>query len=243
MAHSESLVMMGSGDRNRRCTCQVHVIRGEASSEVNGAAGDTTAVVQAHDVDRLADRVAPKKVARRKAGAAQRRLNNWKERVMGSADDPQGAPMSKAQDVAHSTGDLAGQAQDAVRNTADQVGRSVKEAPDRMTKQTQASPPAAGVIAFGAGMLAAALLPATEAEERIGSQLREHSGELLQPVKETAQEVAQDLKTRDTPALYGRRGIRQEHGAGRHRSCQRAGSGFGIRGGDGTTRCGQGRRP
>lgn len=166
---------------------------GTDPEELKNEVDDTRARL-AHDVDRLADRVAPKKVARRKAGAAQHRLNGWKERVMGSADDPQGAPMSKAQDVAQSTGDIAGQTQDAVRNTADQVGRSVKEAPGRMTEQTQGSPLAAGVIAFGAGMLAAALLPATEAEERIGSQLREHSGELLQPVKETAQEVAQDLK-------------------------------------------------
>ncbi|MFJ4126504.1 hypothetical protein ACIP3U_35015 [[Kitasatospora] papulosa] len=40
----------------------------------------------------------------------------------------------------------------------------------------------------------AALLPSSEAEARIGSQLREHSNELPKHAEETAQEVAQDLK-------------------------------------------------
>lgn len=156
---------------------------------------DDTRARLAHDVDRLADRVAPKKVARRKAHAAQHRLTGVKERVMGSADHSTGAqPGQKAQDLAQSAGDVAGDAQETVRHTADQVSRSVKEAPGQVTKQTQGSPLAAGIIAFGAGMLAAALLPVSEEEERIGSQLREHSDELLKPAKETAQEVAQDLK-------------------------------------------------
>jgi len=64
----------------------------------------------------------------------------------------------------------------------------------RVTQQTQGSPVAAGIIAFGAGMLAAALLPTTGAEERVGAQLREHSDELLEPVKHTAQDVAQEVK-------------------------------------------------
>ncbi|MFH9613500.1 DUF3618 domain-containing protein [Streptomyces pratensis] len=149
----------------------------------------------AHDVDRLADKAAPAKVARRKADAAQHRLTGLKERVMGSADRTPGAEAGrKAQNVAQSAGDAAGQAQDVVRETAGRAGQSVRDAPDQVVRQTQGSPLAAGVIAFGAGMLAAALLPASAAEERIGSQLREHSDELLQPAKETAQDVAQDLK-------------------------------------------------
>lgn len=147
-----------------------------------------------HDVDRLADKVAPGKVARRKADATQHRLSSLKERVMGATDRTGVQPGQKAQDLAESAGDAAGQAGDTVRHTADQVGRSVQEAPRQVTRQTQGSPLAAGIIAFGAGMLAAALLPASETEERVGSRLREHSDELLQPAKQTAQEAAQDLK-------------------------------------------------
>lgn len=85
--------------------------------------------------------------------------------------------------------DTADQAGDAVKHAAHQAGRSAREAPDRITRQTEGSAVAAGIIAFGAGVLAAALLPATDAEEHVGAQLGEHSDELLAPVKQTAQDV------------------------------------------------------
>ncbi|WP_299531797.1 DUF3618 domain-containing protein [uncultured Streptomyces sp.] len=162
----------------------------ELKAEVEG-----TRARLAHDVDRLADKVAPGKVARRKAGAAQHRLTGLKERVMGVTDGtPTARAGQKAQDLAGSAGDAAGQAGDAARQTADQVGQAVREAPAQLTRQTQGSPLAAGVIAFGAGMLAAALLPASEAEERAGAKLREHSDELLGPARQTAQDAAQEIK-------------------------------------------------
>ncbi|MEW1614818.1 MULTISPECIES: DUF3618 domain-containing protein [unclassified Streptomyces] len=144
----------------------------------------------ARNVDRLADKVTPGKAARRKADATQQRLSRMKERVMGAASDTKDATTSGTQGLT----DTAGQAGEAVRSTADQVGRSVRQAPDQLTRQTQGSPVAAGIIAFGAGMLVAALLPTTAAEERVGAQLRDHSDELLEPAKQTAQEVAQDIK-------------------------------------------------
>ncbi|MEW2066880.1 DUF3618 domain-containing protein [Streptomyces sp. NPDC007346] len=159
---------------------------GTQPDELKSDVEDTRAHL-AHNVDRLADKVTPGKVARRKADATQRRITRVKERVMGAASDTTSAG---TQGVA----DTAEQAGEAVRQTADQVGRSVRQAPDRITRQTQGSPVAAGIIAFGAGMLAAALLPTTDAEERVGAQLREHSDDLLEPMKQTAQDVAQDVK-------------------------------------------------
>ncbi|MYT80911.1 Protein of unknown function (DUF3618) [Streptomyces sp. MnatMP-M77] len=148
---------------------------------------ESTRAHLAHNVDRLADKVTPGKVARRKAGNAQRRITRVKERVMGAAS---GNAASGTQGVA----DTAGQAGEAVKHTVEQVGHSVRETPEQVTQQTQGNPVAAGIIAFGAGMLAATLLPTTDAEERVGAQLREHSDELLEPVKQTAQDVAQDVK-------------------------------------------------
>lgn len=156
----------------------------------------------AQDVDRLADKVAPGKVARRKADATHHRLTGLKERVMGVTDSKPAARAGEtAHDLAHSAGDAAEQAGESVRRTADQVGQSVREAPAQVTRQTQGSPLAAGVIAFGAGMLAAALLPASKAEERIGSQLRDHSDELLQPAKETAQDLKEGMRGPATEAV------------------------------------------
>ncbi|MEU1087950.1 DUF3618 domain-containing protein [Streptomyces sp. NPDC005576] len=165
---------------------------GTEPDELKNEVDDTRARL-ARNVDRLADRATPKKIARRKADAAQHRLAGVRERVMGVAGTAGEQTGQKARGLAESAEGSVSDAGDAVRRTADQVGQTVRAAPDRVTRQTQGSPLAAGVIAFGAGMLAAALLPASEAEERLGSRLREHSDELLQPAKETAQGAAQEI--------------------------------------------------
>jgi ElaB/YqjD/DUF883 family membrane-anchored ribosome-binding protein len=177
----------------------------------------------ARNVDLLAERVAPRRVARRKAHSAQNRLRGIKEHVMGSGKDSRSSLSSTAHDVAGSAGQSAGQvgekametagrardtaagmAQDTAdrakekadkaKGKAGQLGSAAQHAPARMRAQTQGSPLAAGVIAFGAGMLAAAFLPASKAEERVGEQLKEHSGELLEPVKQTAHDMQEGMR-------------------------------------------------
>ncbi|MEV8533229.1 DUF3618 domain-containing protein [Streptomyces sp. NPDC051211] len=141
----------------------------------------------ARNVDRLADKMTPRKVARRKVDSMRHRVSGVKERVMGTAHD-----------AAQGTSGSLHQATDSIADTAKEAGSNVQEAlqqaPTQIRRQTQGSPLAAGLIAFGAGMLAAALLPTTEAEERAGQQLREHSDELLEPVKQTALQAAQEVR-------------------------------------------------
>ncbi|MEU4358279.1 DUF3618 domain-containing protein [Streptomyces virginiae] len=139
------------------------------------------------NVDRLADRMTPRRMARRKVDSMRDHVSGVRERVMGTA-----------QDAAHGTSASLHQAADSVTGTAKEIGgdvqQAVQQAPVRMKRQTQGSPLAAGLMAFGAGMLAAALLPTTEVEEQAGRQLREHSDELLEPVKETALHAAQEVR-------------------------------------------------
>ncbi|WP_371484199.1 hypothetical protein [Kitasatospora sp. NBC_00315] len=52
---------------------------------------------------------------------------------------------------------------------------------------------AVGIVAFGAGLLAAALLSASEVEQQGVAKLREH-GHLLEPGKQAAFEAAQDVR-------------------------------------------------
>ncbi|MER5634654.1 DUF3618 domain-containing protein [Streptomyces nitrosporeus] len=166
---------------------------GSQPDELKAEVEDTRAHL-ARDVDRLADRVAPGKVARRKAGAARHRLTGVRERVMGAAGSARDATAENAQSLSESASGAAEQARETARHAAGQVGGTVRSAPGQVTEQTQGSPLAAGVIAFGAGMLAAALLPTTAAEERAGAQLRDHSDELLGPVRQAAQEAGQEVK-------------------------------------------------
>jgi hypothetical protein len=148
----------------------------------------------ARNVDLLAEKVTPSKVARRKADAAHNRLAGIKERVMGSANNTRNDVQGSAHGAADAASRTTEQTRETVRRRAGQVSDTVQQTPDLVKERTQGSPVAAGIIAFGAGMLAAALLPPTAAEQRVGEKVRAHSDGLLQPMKETAQGVAQDLK-------------------------------------------------
>jgi hypothetical protein len=61
----------------------------------------------------------------------------------------------------------------------------------RGARPTQGNPVAAGVIAFGVGLLAASLILATGAEEKAGQQLKDNAGDLIEPVRQPLVESAQ----------------------------------------------------
>jgi glutamate synthase domain-containing protein 1 len=95
---------------------------------------------------------------------------------------------------------MASSAGDAARGAADRIQR----APDALAEQTRGNPLAAGLIAFGAGMLVATAFPRTRAEERVvdsaapafetaKQELREGGRELATGAKEHAQEAAQHV--------------------------------------------------
>ena len=80
-----------------------------------------------------------------------------------------------------------------VEEKAHDAADAVRSAPQAVATQTQGNPLAAGIIAFGVGMLAATLMPVTEAERRAGQELREHSGDLTEKVKDVAGDLKDDL--------------------------------------------------
>ncbi|MFC4066203.1 DUF3618 domain-containing protein [Actinoplanes subglobosus] len=112
------------------------------------------------DVDRLADRASPGRVA-------QRRWQSVKEKVMGSADH--------------------------VRQLAGDSTGAVRGAPQAAIAQAQGNPLAAGIIAFGAGLLAATLIPVSDTERRAGQQLKDGGGDLTDKAKDIATEIKDDL--------------------------------------------------
>ncbi|MEU7903446.1 DUF3618 domain-containing protein [Actinoplanes sp. NPDC049118] len=134
------------------------------------------------DVDRLAEKTSPKRVA-------QRRWNSVKEKVMGTSEHA-------AQHAASAADTMQGKASqlgDAASEKAHDVAGTVKHAPRAVAQQTQGNPLAAGIIAFGVGMLAATLIPVTDAERRAGQQLKDHSDDLTDRVKDVAAEMKDDL--------------------------------------------------
>jgi gas vesicle protein len=128
----------------------------------------------------IEDRVSPARIKERKTAQMRQRWQSVRESVMGSAEDVRDQTGGQMQRI----GDRAGQATDTVRH-----------APDQAIERTQGNPLAAGLIAFGGGLLLASLFPATRQEQQAARQLRERYEE---PVKDelrhAGQEAQDDLK-------------------------------------------------
>jgi Protein of unknown function (DUF3618) len=155
---------------------------------------ERTRAALSDDVDDLAESVRPTNVAQRQVDKVKEAASNVKERVMGSDDDDYsgsavGTVSDKASSAKDAVADKAYAAKDTVSEKASEARDGVKQAPRRMRRKAQGNPLAAGVIAFGLGMLVSSLIPSTEKEREAVSQLQEN----LEPVKEKASEVAKDI--------------------------------------------------
>jgi gas vesicle protein len=162
-----------------------------------------------YDVDALNEKVNPARVVDRRVTAAKGRITNLKEKVMGSAHETtsqaQGMASSAAGSVQGAASNAAGSVQSAassaaegVQNAASTAVGAVQQAPQAITRQAQGNPLAAGLIAFGVGWLVSSLLPASEKEKQLAQQaestVREHKDALLEPAKQAAQEIGDQLK-------------------------------------------------
>jgi hypothetical protein len=144
---------------------------------------ERTRAALSDNVDDLAESVKPKNVAGRQVGKVKEAASNLKDRVMGSDDDDYSGS------AVGTVGDKASSAKDTVSEKASDARDAVRQAPSRMKRRAQGNPLAAGMIAFGLGMLVSSLIPSTEKEREAVSQLQEN----LEPVKEKASEVARDI--------------------------------------------------
>ena len=151
-----------------------------------------------YDVDALNEKVNPARVVDRRVTAAKGRITNLKEKVMGSAHDTASSTQVMASDAAGSVQGAASSAVGTVQDAASTAVGAVQQAPDAVVRQTQGNPLAAGLIAFGVGWLVSSLLPASEKEKELAQQaesaVREHKDALLEPAKQAAQEIGDQLK-------------------------------------------------
>ena len=133
---------------------------------------ERTRAALSDDVDDLAESVKPKNVAGRQVGKVKEAASNIKERVMGSDDDDfSGSAVgtvgpTRPTPAKDAVADRAYAAKDTVSEKASEARDAVREAPRRMKRKAQGNPLAAGVIAFGLGMLVSSLIPSTEKERR-----------------------------------------------------------------------------
>lgn len=127
------------------------------------------------DIDELTDKVSPSRVLDRRKEAAKGRIGSIRDKVMGSATD--------------ASGSLSGTASSATESISDTASGAF----NGLESRAQGNPLAAGVVAFGAGMLISALLPASDKEAQAAQKLTQVAKEQGQPLIDEAKSVGQDM--------------------------------------------------
>ena len=130
-------------------------------------------------LEAIGDRVSPERMVERRKAAIGQSVRKVKDTVMGSRDyeEPR---------LAH----MRDQAGNAVSSAAERV----QHTPDMIANQARGNPLAAGVVAFGAGMLLATLFPETPTEHRLLDAAQPQMQQAAEGLKEAGKELAEDAK-------------------------------------------------
>ena len=150
------------------------------------------------DLEAVGDRLSPGRMVERRRAAMRARFSDIRNSVMGTADS-----------ATTSVRDAAGSATDSIRDSAGSAVGAIQRAPsaagEAVIQQTEGNPLAAGLIAFGAGLLAATLLPPSNKEQELASkaepglrtavdELRSGAEAAVEQVRPMAEEAVQQVK-------------------------------------------------
>ncbi|WP_341717205.1 DUF3618 domain-containing protein [Micromonospora sp. FIMYZ51] len=166
------------------------------------------------DVDALAYKVSPGRIVNDRKQRVRTALQNVRETVMGTASDLG----HRTSHGAHSVGDRASSAASAVGDAAHSAASTVNDAahraPQAIRRKSEGNPLAAGLIAFGVGMLASSLIPASRREQQLATQVRqkagEHGGMVTEQLSRVANEVTQELREPAQQAAESVKGTARE---------------------------------
>ena len=125
-----------------------------------------------YDVNALGEKVNPGSIARRQRDRVRGAAVSVKESVMGSASD----------------------AADSGRHAGQSIGGAVSDGTSTVARKAQGSPIAAGLIAFGAGLLVSSMLPASRAEQRAAESVKDTAQPVLDELTDAAKQAADNLK-------------------------------------------------
>ncbi|SDP15181.1 Protein of unknown function [Arthrobacter sp. ok909] len=135
------------------------------------------------NVDAVADKVTPSHIVQRQTDKVKENVKDAvfgvKEKVMGTAD--------------HTAGSMHAAAGSAGAHVSD-AGSAIGDAPAHVKTKTQGNPLAAGLIAFGAGLLVSSLIPASQKEREAADALKTAAEPLTTELTEAAKHVAEGLK-------------------------------------------------
>ncbi|MEW2141339.1 DUF3618 domain-containing protein [Micromonospora vinacea] len=170
---------------------------------------ETTRNELSNDVDALTDKVNPRRIAGDRVGQARGAFTRAKEKVMGSSShmgQEAGQRMShmagsvrdetrslghQSREAMGSLGHQSREAMGSVRDEARSLGHQSRE-------QAQGNPVAAGLVAFGVGLLAASLIPPSGRERQLAGRARgmvsEHSDQLREQASQVGHQMQDNLR-------------------------------------------------
>ena len=154
---------------------------GQSTAEVRRDIEDTRDEMS-DTIDAIADRTSPSRILGRRRQWVADRLRAARIQVMGTAEQVVEGAEDAVDGARDSTGRMVGNA----RDVSDQARQAVRA-------QTQGNPLAAGVIAFGAGLLVAYVVPSSRPERRVARQVRKQAEPVVAELTEAGREVADDL--------------------------------------------------
>lgn len=136
------------------------------------------------DVDALADKVSPSKIVGRQTDKVKHAFTAVRERIMGAADDT-GSSLS-----------------DAGSSAAVHVG----DTKDRVVAKAEGNPLAVGLIAFGVGLVAASLFPASNREKDVAADVADKAQPLVDGMTGVAKDIGSHLQepAKDAAAAVSR---------------------------------------
>jgi gas vesicle protein len=139
------------------------------------------------DLDELHEKVSPSQIMERRKVAARSKMTRMRDRVMGSAHEAKHSMGQGASSAGGSVGGAATGAKDSMSSAAQTVG-----------EKTEGNPLAAGLIAFGAGVLVSSLIPASEKEsvaaQRLVEEAKTHGQPVMDEAKSAGQSMGENLK-------------------------------------------------
>ncbi|MEV4481749.1 DUF3618 domain-containing protein [Micromonospora coxensis] len=139
------------------------------------------------NVDALTHRANPKRAVTAPVSRARGRLSRAVDKVMGTAQHAREAGGQHASSTAHRTTDALSSA-----------GQHARDLPRASRERTEGNPLAAGLIAFGVGLLASSLIPSSGREQEITGRLKQqaqaHSGQLGRQAADLAHQAQNNLR-------------------------------------------------
>ncbi|GAA6525533.1 DUF3618 domain-containing protein [Intrasporangium sp. DVR] len=150
------------------------------------------------DVNRLGTTVSPSTIAERQKAKVSQKVSSWRERLLGSDDDP------------YSRSGAAPGSTDSGHSAVEGVQEMGHDMKVKARQQAQGNPLAAGVVALAAGWLVGSVLPASEKEKQAAAAVKEQAQPFVEQataevkaagsvmaehLKQPAQEAVEEVKT------------------------------------------------